>query len=73
MRETPATRSAAMVVKPMGPPPITAAVKQATGSYLPVLTACAAATVVGLLLVAGLRLVTRTQAHQPAVETADVH
>ena len=54
-------------------PPVTAAVKKATGSYLPVLTACAGTTVLGLLLVVSLHLVSRKKTFSPTLETADVH
>ena len=54
-------------------PPVTAAVKKATGSYTPVLTGCAATTILGLLLILGLHMVTRKKASLPALETANVH
>ncbi len=54
-------------------PPITASVKELTGSYRPVLIACTVASVVGMLLIAGLRTLTRDKMPLRAMAIADVH
>jgi OFA family oxalate/formate antiporter-like MFS transporter len=54
-------------------PPVTAWVKEATGSYRPILIACTVASVLGMLLIVVLRGMTKTKAPACVMEVVAAH